>query len=92
MGRMNLGDEDYVDSLFACVRARRLSCSHPTYTHQGVFEGKVLVGAYRRGTTEGGAQWRAVKSSMQVHPQNDHNSLANDVMLFKIAPTTWTPV
>jgi Trypsin len=60
--------------------------------HQGVFEGRVLVGAYRRGTTEGGAEWRSVQSYMQVHPGFDQNSFSNDVMLFKIAPSNATPV
>jgi Trypsin len=58
----------------------------------GYFGGKVLVGAYKRGSTEGGAQWRDVKSPMQVHPDVDLDYAINDVMLFKIAPTNLTPV
>jgi Trypsin len=58
----------------------------------GYFGGKVLVGAYKSGSTEGGAQWKDVKSPMQVHPDFDLDYLINDVMLFKIAPTNLTPV
>lgn len=44
-----------------------------------------------KGSTNLGAEWRNVMSTMRIHPNYNSRTLAYDFMVFKIQPSTKTP-
>lgn len=49
---------------------------------------RVLVGPYKRDSTQGPAQWRKIKSKLLFHPKWDAESSNFDLLMFKIEAIT----